>query len=78
MNRITVTVPIPPPSVVGEKPTRRYLQRELKRYFPGPTPVITFEQDESITAVVGFKDEARWTLTCEPGSDDDWFSFSNK
>lgn len=72
--RIQVTVPIGNEPLYESHP-QMYLERELKRYFTNA--VVGFEKDESIVAVVSFGPTDRHTLVCRPGSDDDWFTFTN-
>lgn len=68
---LSVTVPINPDD---HESHQLYLERELKRYFTNA--VVGFEEDESIVAVVSFGPQDRHTLVCRPGSDDDWYVFT--
>lgn len=75
MSSIAVTVPAPNDPEPSSEEVRRYLKNELRRYFTGDEPVITFNDDESISARVWLTHHVVLHLICTPGTDDDWFSF---
>lgn len=76
---IDLTVPQPEPHVNTPARLIRYLEYALTRYFKGGVKVTLNDDDESITVTINkFQPLAGIKLVCRPGSDDDWYSFTNE
>ncbi len=56
----------------------QYLEARFLEYFPDASISIieADDDDETTTVIVSLPSGTQWKYVCEPGSDDDYFSFN--